>query len=366
MIAAPVIGAAPTPELTLAAGPKADAEATAFASILKAVAPVGQGMAVQIEPQSSHLVQPVDADLTATTAPVPEAVQPGAQITKSAIPTPIVITDLSKTDCAEVVVQGDGLPVALKANALTAAPAKEVPEKVASTAKQSSDDELLRLDQILSEPAELPNFPKLQVEHRVGEVPVAVPSPEKQIALPQIAAPSAEQVVAGEVSVPKYAAQIDRVEVQVSAPTEPRGAPALGMSVADKSQSTFVERGPVFAPMLMQIARDVMALSADRDVRFNVRPDILGPVAVTIERTDAGPSLRLGVESHSAVQAVRAAEPLLNDSRGAAPFVQVTVDMNAPDQRSRQSRAPVPPRRLSEQTYEILTERATVAAGRFA
>jgi hypothetical protein len=109
-------------------------------------------------------------------------------------------------------------------------------------------------------------------------------------------------------------------------------APAATQGI-ERALPTLVERMIAFKPTIIDAARDVAQVGDARDLRFNVRPETLGLVAVTIERTDAGQSLRLGVETPAAVQAVRQAEPTFTDARSGNSFVNVTVDMTASDQR---------------------------------
>jgi hypothetical protein len=117
-------------------------------------------------------------------------------------------------------------------------------------------------------------------------------------------------------------------------------SPALNpQSLPERALPTLVERMVAFTPTIIDAARDLAQIGDARDMKFNVRPETLGPVAVTIERTEAGQNLRLGVETPAAVHAVRQAEATLNDLRGGNPFVNVTVDMTPSDQRGRAPRA---------------------------
>jgi hypothetical protein len=345
MIAAPVIGVAPKPELTPNQKPNADTETKSFASIMQTVAPASRPTGVDAQPQVPASKSSAEIDTTALVEP------------------PLIIfaaaTDI---DCERIAAKCACLQVAPKAIVPPDIPVKEAPEEATKGTKVGSDDGPLDLDAIVSQPTE-----SLTVKHRMVELPTAAPNPDKQA----LASPSAGQlpqrVAAADALVPILTVQIDRVEVQLSGLPEPRGLVTVAAPSDARLQPGLVDRGPAFAPMLTQIARDVLALSADRDVRFNLRPDVLGPVAVTIERTDAGTHLRLGVETQSAVQALRAAEPMLNDGRSAAPFVQVSVDMNAPDQRSRHGYRPaVALRRDDDHSPDIFDQRGPVAAGRYA
>ena len=367
MIAAPAIGNAPMPEMTLAAGPAVDATATGFASIMQAVAPVGTGAKETPQQPALPELQSAAVDVPATAEPVEKRVQSLPAIVKATLPAPSLVAGAGESDGPEIVVQGGGLPVALPDKSRPpSATSKNMPQKSDAISNASFGDELFDFDQIAPEPTEKLILAQQPIIHRTAELPVSASNPEKPIVAPPAIVPSPDRVVAAELPVPKLATQIDRVEVQMPV-TELRGPSTVPLAVADKPLSYPVDRAVTFAPMLVQIARDVLALSADRDVRFNLRPDVLGPVAVTIERTEAGPNLRLGVETHAAVQAVRAAEPMLNDSRSAAPFVQVTVDMNAPDQRSRNGYRPVAvPRRGDGHSTDNIIERSPVVTGRYA
>ena len=136
---------------------------------------------------------------------------------------------------------------------------------------------------------------------------------------------------------------------------------------SDKPAPPMPDRVATFAPLIADAMRDLVTLGQNKDVRFNVRPEVLGPVAVMIEHGPGGPTLRLGVETPAAAMAVRQAEPMMNDARGNASFVQVTVDLNAPDQRARSGRAPIIAKRRSDDDSRPIEHRATLAAtGRYA
>ncbi len=363
MIAAPLIGVLPSPELPLAPRPKADAVSFGFASIMQTVAPPAQATAVKPDLQVLVPLPLAEIDVSVTVQPAGDSSHPVVKTDKTPLPAPIVGADASKIAYAVLLVQGGGSPVVLAAIDERANLVANEPETAPDKTKTSSDDHSLDLDEFISALGGRPTF----LEHQTVEALVAVSSPEKQTSPPQTALPSPERTVSPDALGLKLPVQIDRVEMSFTALPELRGPTATANSIMDKSQPSLVERGTAFAPMLVQVARDVMALSTDGDVHFNLRPDILGPVAVTIERTDAGPNLRLGVETHAAVQAVRAAEPMLNDGRSATPFVQVSVDMNAPDQRSRNSYRPVvAPRRGDVRATDIIIERGPLAAGRYA
>ena len=58
---------------------------------------------------------------------------------------------------------------------------------------------------------------------------------------------------------------------------------------------------------------------------------------------------------------------MMNDARGVAPFVQVTVDLNASDQRGHRARAPINAKRQSGDAATPIEHRTTLAAtGRYA
>ena len=142
--------------------------------------------------------------------------------------------------------------------------------------------------------------------------------------------------------------------------------PALAAPAIDKPLLPMPERIATFAPIIADAVRDLASIAQNKDLRFNVRPETLGAVAVTIERTDAGPALRLGVETAAAVHAVRQAEPMMNDPRGAAPFVQITIDMNAPDSRGRSPRAMPLQHAAHDHVSEQMQSQQPVSAGRYA
>jgi flagellar hook-length control protein FliK len=123
----------------------------------------------------------------------------------------------------------------------------------------------------------------------------------------------------------------------------------------------------LFSAHVAALAGDVMAVSAERDVRFNVRPEILGPVAVTIERRDDGAALRLGVENATTAQVVRQAEPVLSDAaaRAGSPFIQISVDVQSSGQRDRPARVAAIMKRSGDVSLPEI-EQAAVKSGRFA
>jgi hypothetical protein len=164
---------------------------------------------------------------------------------------------------------------------------------------------------------------------------------------------------------PLTKANADKPESFVTAPGEARTVPLA--LVIEKPAASLPDRAPTFSPLIADAVRDLVNLAQDKNVRFNVRPETLGAIAVTIERSEAGPTLRLGVETQAAVQAVRHAEPNMNDQRGQTPFVHVTVDLNAPGQRGRGARAATIPKRHHDLASNPLEQPATQAAiGRYA
>jgi hypothetical protein len=154
----------------------------------------------------------------------------------------------------------------------------------------------------------------------------------------------------------------------VGAPTlldaGPRASILAAARASDAGSSMPDRRAPDFSAQLMHLARDVVDVSAGEDVQFNVRPAFLGPVSVTIERRDDGPSLRLGVETQAAAQAVKQAEPVLTTS--ASPFVQVSVDLNSPGQRERSARTAAFAKRGREIVPDPVILQAAAKSGRFA
>ncbi len=159
--------------------------------------------------------------------------------------------------------------------------------------------------------------------------------------------------------------KVDLPDPAVVVPGEMR-IPAQIVPILEKPVSSIPDRVPVFAVHIADVARDVLSLTKDKDVRFNVQPETLGPVSVTIERGEAGLGLRLGVETLAAVQAVRQAEPMLNDGRSHAPFAHVSVDLNSPDTRGRSARATPLVRRTRGDDREIMLQPAPVTTGRYA
>jgi hypothetical protein len=137
----------------------------------------------------------------------------------------------------------------------------------------------------------------------------------------------------------------------------------------DAGSAPMPDRGSsLLSAQVMALARDIVTMGAERDVRFNLRPEMLGPVAVTIERRDDGPMLRLGVETPAAVQAMRQAEPALTEAaaRTGSPFVQVSVDLQSPGQRDRPARAAPLIKRGRDVVLLAPIEPAVVTSGRFA
>ena len=86
MIAAPAIGIAPMPELTLAAGSAVDATATGFASIMQAVAPAVTGATETPQQPALPELQSAAVDVPATAEPVEKRVQSLPAIVKATYP----------------------------------------------------------------------------------------------------------------------------------------------------------------------------------------------------------------------------------------------------------------------------------------
>jgi hypothetical protein len=152
----------------------------------------------------------------------------------------------------------------------------------------------------------------------------------------------------------------------IATPGAEQRMPFQPLPMIEKVAVAVAARTPVFAVQIADVARDVLRITGDAEMRFNVKPDTLGPIAVTIERGEAGLGLKLGVETPAAVHAVRQAEPILNDVRGNAPFVQVSVDLNSPDARGRPARAAALIRRARQDDREIMLQHAPVTTGRYA
>jgi hypothetical protein len=156
----------------------------------------------------------------------------------------------------------------------------------------------------------------------------------------------------------------EKLELSVAPAMDQR--PMAVLPTLEKPAPPLPERVATFEPIIADAVRDLIAIARDKDVRFSVRPEILGPIAVSIERSDAGPILRLGVDTQAAVQAVRQAEPMMNDARGNAPFVQVTVDMSAPDGGARTPRSLPQSRAKRDQKLEQTPQMQPALAGRYA
>ncbi len=200
---------------------------------------------------------------------------------------------------------------------------------------------------------------KPRIANRVVDTTEPVTRPN-QVATAAIAAPTMV-----EANRPATRRIVDVIDPAVAAPADQRSVALAMPPTIDRSAPPLPDRMASFSPLIADAVRDLVTIAGDKDVRFNVRPESLGPVAVTIERGDAGPTLRLGVETPAAAQAVRNAEPALNDSRGNASFVQVTVDLTSPDGRGRTARAAALAQRGRGETHEtIIPPPAT--AGRYA
>ena len=206
---------------------------------------------------------------------------------------------------------------------------------------------------------------------------------------PDSAAPRSFKSRAAEGSADRRSAAIDEINIAVAAPVviepikptaksraaqpEPtvaaldqRPQTLVHVQTSDKPVLALPDRLAQFVPLITDAVRDIVSIARDRELHFSVRPDTLGQVAVTIERGDAGLGLRLGVETPTAVQAVRQAEPILNDSRGNAPFAHVTVELTSSDQRGRPARAAMIARRGRDDINGQIETRTTALTGRYA
>jgi hypothetical protein len=201
-------------------------------------------------------------------------------------------------------------------------------------------------------------------------VPQAAGDKAQQLIAPQVASatdiPAAPQLA----ELRQVAEPINTSAAPIASDNSGRIIAAAGRGeMAGDTGSPMPDRGAsLFSAHVAALARDVVSMGTERDMRFNVRPEILGPVAVTIERREDGPTLRLSVETPMAVQAVRQAEPALNDAaaRAGSPFVQVSVDLQSPGQRDRPTRAaPLMKRGRDDVTIPGI-EQAAVTSGRFA
>ncbi len=303
--------------------------------------------------------------------PVPQdSVQSGAEIAAPVVqaiqvppPTPIAVP-VTATAVTDDIAQASPVPVTKRAQVVAAT----TPHAHAHST-ESEDNQPNEVEQTVADTAPTPipaPAPTLSLNIRPVDIavstvaagqPVALPNdvavPDHKIASPKtvrdrgdVASPAA---TTRHLQVPEPGPIQTIADVRISEGTPTTEIPPrpdhIGSGVpmtvpvqrphADKPVVFQPDRTPHYPAFVADVARDVLRVSGDADVRFNVRPEMLGPVAVTIEKSDAGPMLHLGVETQAALQAVRQAEPLLNDARSAVPFVQVTVDMNGPDSRSR-------------------------------
>ena len=260
-------------------------------------------------------------------------------------------TDDAKTDTRDNAVSIGVAPCAVMSDAgIVISPATVVVDG----ALPYSDERQL----IDPQPAE-PEPIKPRIANRVVETTEPV-THANQVATSAIAAPTMFEAIR-----PASRRIVDVVDPAVAAPADQRPVALTMPPTIDRSATPLPERMASFSPLIADAVRDLVTIAGDKDVRFNVRPESLGPVAVTIERGDAGPTLRLGVETPAAAQAVRNAEPALNDSRGNASFVQVTVDLTSPDGRSRNARAAALAQRGRGETHETIIS-PPANAGRYA
>jgi hypothetical protein len=194
--------------------------------------------------------------------------------------------------------------------------------------------------------------PVIEAKATISNEAPEAPAPARPRAVRSAKAVDRSEVRGSEPNAPPVVTNATAISLEPSRPiaelrpiqTEPAATPPADnrlpppQTLPERALPTLVERMVAFTPTVIDAARDLAQIGDARDMKFNVRPEILGSVAVTIERTDAGQNLRLGVETPAAVQAVRQAEPALNDPRHGNPFVNVTVDMTASDQRGRTPR----------------------------
>ncbi len=332
--------------------------AALFASV--AVAPSGEGTvpAVTAEPVKFEPVVPLLANETESAVPV--ALSAPAQLAK--VPAPIRAVGSQKP--------GAVAPLTDEARSKASAGAigTDVPTDVSKSLSLVVDP-LIIVDAIMPPVTEaFDQNAATEIAPVVDGSPVTQPLP-KRIAAPEVSLPDVPLVANAASVVVEFgkrtaSAITERTELSVAPVGDMR--PTTLIAASDKLVMPVADRIATFAPIIADVARDMIAIAQDKDVRFNVRPDILGPVAVTIERTDAGPTLRLGVETQAAVQAVRQAESTMNDARGSAQFVQVTVDMNAPDSRGRSPRTMPPPRTVQDDVSEQMQLLHPAATGRYA
>ena len=207
------------------------------------------------------------------------------------------------------------------------------------------------MGQIVFETPKQVNAPKRVDRAEISKHTLHVDSSQPQI------------LVVVEVTRPQSPISLDIVSPVLTPVLDVRAAFSMPSSSIDKCVPIQLDRSPAVTAQIADVARDVLNVTTDKDVHFTVRPEALGPVAVRIERGDAGPSLRLGVETQAAVQAVRQAEPMLSDSRSNAPFVQVTIDLNSSAQRGRSVRQIMQSKpRRSESSENVMTQAPVIAA----
>lgn len=190
-----------------------------------------------------------------------------------------------------------------------------------------------------------------------------------------VAAPAHASVVHKPITMIGAEIPIDTARIQAEQPVILALPPNFART-PDNAQTPFepatpnnrasIERPPFLPIVTQDLRQQISILTGDRPLHFNVRPETLGPVAVSIALGEEGRSLRLGVENATALQAIRQAEPQLIDmiNRGGTNFVQVTVDLSGRDQRSR-AQPPVVTRR-PDGTLTTLHEPAAAPTGRFA
>jgi len=242
------------------------------------------------------------------------------------------VTGIEPADPAELHQAGDASQ-SLRADTLSIVLPTPAPTAVASPPQPASATPavpMIALNRLAMTPSE--RSPR-------ANAPVELPGvekPEKRERLPGPAGAIADLTI--------VAAQPETRSPDSIGATILSGARPETMLPASRSTETSGLLTPMLSPAvgdtIEQAARDVASVGGERPLRFNVRPESLGPVAVTLARDDSGLQLRIGVETQSALQAVRTAEPLLTDAaaRTGQPFVHVSVDLDSPGQR----RAPRP------------------------
>ena len=349
-----------------------------LSALIGVSAPVSAGKSVDF----AELLASANTDATANPVLVAPEVTPvvagATDVPAKGSPAPIQLDGDPVFECSPIAPRATQMPIANKATQnISSDPLAREPQTadapiVAEQTVAATADAPVLAIKALPQMAVQTALPPV-ISEDAAEPKIALPEKRRvvdygveQASLPQNDARiMAARSVLPEAIKPSARVSVDNAESVVVALADTRAAPLL--QPIDKPVLAMPDRVAAFAPLIADAVRDLVHLAQDKDVRFNVRPEALGLVAVTIERDAAGPTLRLAVETQVAAHAVRQAEPMMNDARGVAPFVQVTVDLNASDQRGRHARAPINAKRQSGDAATPIEHRTTLAAtGRYA